>query len=475
MYLLYSLALAVLFILLLPRFIYQAVKHGKYAGSFRQRMGRLPESLASAERETIWVHAVSVGEFQAARPLIGRLRREIPDARVVVSTITLTGQKLARSHCPKLVDDVFYFPFDFRFAVRRSLMHVRPSLVVILETELWPNFFRECQQLGAVTVVANGRISEQSFSRYKRIRPFMKPVLRDVSLLVMQSEADADRARSLGALAIAMRVCGNLKYEVDIGARHEGRERSSPADPQLPSSIPSSDLDKQFGLSLSPHVIVAGSTAPGEETVLLDALREVRRLPGLAGARLLIAPRHPERFDEVADLIVRSPFTFARRSQFGYERPTDAGGTDSGVSPPTANATDPQAAEIILLDTIGELQSAYEYASVVFVGGSLVPRGGHNIIEPAACAKPIVVGPHTENFKQIVDDFVKADAIVQLSAADDASAASLANELARLLSDREAAARLGNRAYKLLESKRGGVECTVAAIKEIFTPRPFSR
>ncbi|HSO74855.1 MAG TPA: glycosyltransferase N-terminal domain-containing protein, partial [Blastocatellia bacterium] len=219
MYALYSLALAVLLIVLLPHFIYQAFKHGKYKGSFKQRMGRLPESLASDERETIWFHSVSVGEFQAAIPLIDRMRGEMPEARFVVSTITLTGQQLASSHCPSLIDHVFYFPFDFRFAARRALMHVKPSMVVILETELWPNFMRECQQLGAVTVVANGRISDRSFSRYLRVRPFIKRVLRDVSLLVMQSESDAGRVRSLGALAIGVRVCGNLKYAVENGER----------------------------------------------------------------------------------------------------------------------------------------------------------------------------------------------------------------------------------------------------------------
>lgn len=489
MYALYSLSLALFFIVLIPHFIYQALKHGKYTASFMERTGRLPATLASDEREAIWVHAVSVGEFQAARPLIDHLRREMPEARFVVSTITLTGQRLARAHCPSLVDNVFYFPFDWRFAARRALMHVRPSLVVILETELWPNFFRECRMLGAVTVLANGRISERSFRRYKRVRQLIKRALRDVSLLVMQSEADAERARSLGALAISVRVCGNLKYDAaaggqGLGTREEGRALGAAADarspnlsspnPQAPTPNPCSELDRQFALSMSPHLIMAGSTAAGEERILLNALREVRTHPALKDARLLIAPRHPERFDEVADLIAQSGLTFARRSRSatapkkGSERKSD------GFSP-TAGATDPRAAEVVLLDSIGELEPAYVFASVVFVGGSLVPRGGHNVIEPAAYAKPIIVGPHTENFKTIVDDLVRAEAIVQLNTAGEASAAALATELARLLSDREAAASLGARALELLISRRGAAQCTVAAIKEIFTPRPLSR
>lgn len=490
MYALYSLSLALFFIVLIPHFIYQALKHGKYAGSFMERMGRLPATLASDEREAIWIHAVSVGEFQAARPLIEHLRREMPEARFVVSTITLTGQRLARAHCPSLVDDVFYFPFDWRFAARRALMHVRPSLVVILETELWPNFFRECRLLGAVTVLANGRISERSFNRYKRIRPFIRPALRDVSLLVMQSEADAERARSLGALAISVRVCGNLKYDAraggqGLGAREEGRALGAAADaaspnpsspnPQAPTPNPCSELDRQFALSMSPHVIIAGSTAAGEEQILLDALREVRTRRGLENTRLLIAPRHPERFDEVAGLIAQSGLTFARRSQSATTPANDWSERKSDAVRSAAGATDPQAAEVVLLDSIGELESAYVFASVVFVGGSLVPRGGHNVIEPAAYAKPIIVGPHTENFKTIVDDLVLAEAIMQLSAEGESAAPTLATELARLLSDREAAASLGARALELLMSRRGAAKCTVAAIKETFTTRPLSR
>ena len=434
MYLLYSLALTILFFALLPYFIYQAIRHGKYAGSFKERLGWLPVSSRGDGRQTVWVHTVSVGEFLAARPLVERIKRELPGWRLVVSTTTLTGQRLARAELTGF-DAVFYFPFDWTFAVRRSLDQVKPSLVVILETELWPNFLRECRRRGIRTVIANGRISPRSFARYKRVRRFMARVLKDVSLLIMQSEADAERVVSLGARAGQVRACGNLKYDVRSEA-HVSNLRSEAAE----------KIDNLFALSASPRLIIAGSTAPGEENMLLAALSEARKQQGLGDARLVLAPRHPERFNEVASLVAESGFRFARRSE---------------------NAVDSRAADVILLDTIGELAAIYRFAAVVFVGGSLVPRGGHNIIEPALYAKPIIVGPHTENFRQVVSDFAQADAVAQISPSGQAIADSFTRELIRLLSDTESAQAMGARAREILHRSRGATECTIAAILEL--------
>ncbi|HST21289.1 MAG TPA: 3-deoxy-D-manno-octulosonic acid transferase [Blastocatellia bacterium] len=435
MYFLYSLALTILFLALLPYFIYQAIRHGKYAASFKERLGWLPVSSLSDGRKTIWVHAVSVGEFLAARPLVERIKRELPDFRLVVSTTTLTGQRLARAESTERFDAVFYFPFDWTFAVRRSLNRVKPSLVVILETELWPNFLRECRRRGILTVIANGRISPRSFARYKRVRRFIARALNDVSLLIMQSEADAERASLLGARAGKLRVCGNLKY--DIASESQSSNLKSET---------AEKIDNLFALSSSHQLIIAGSTAPGEENILLAAFGKARKQQGLADARLILAPRHPERFNEVASLIAQSGFRFARRSE---------------------NAVDSQAADVILLDTIGELAALYRFAAVVFVGGSLVPRGGHNIIEPALYAKPIIVGPHTENFRQIVSDFAQADAVVQISATDEAVSSRFTKELIRLLSDTESAQAMGARAREILHKSRGATECAIAAILEL--------
>jgi 3-deoxy-D-manno-octulosonic-acid transferase len=443
MYLVYSIALSVLFLALLPYFFYQSVKNGKYLGSFKERLGWIPTSTSDL-RPTIWLHAVSVGEFMAARPLLSALRRENPDHRIVVSTTTLAGQRLARTFVSCDFDSVFYFPFDWAFSVRRVLSRIRPELVIIMETELWPNFLRQCRIRGVTTVVANGRLSQRSFTRYMIVRRFISRVLDDISLLIMQSEADADRARLLGAGTDRVRVCGNMKYDLD----DRGRQ----------TSLESPDMDRS-GLFASAQLIVAGSTTPGEEEIVLDAFRLVRATRSLEETRLVIAPRHPERFDEVASLIAQSDFTFARRSE--ATKPTE--------NPIPADSSHHEAisvtslpADVVLLDSIGELAAIYREASVVFVGGSLVPRGGHNIIEPAFYAKPIVVGPHMSNFRQIVTDFAAGDALVQIAGN---SAATLAAELIRLLTDTETAAALGARALDILVKSRGATECTLSAIR----------
>jgi 3-deoxy-D-manno-octulosonic-acid transferase len=461
MYFLYSFALSLLFFALLPYFAYQALRHGKYAGSFKERMGWAPVQPGSTDdgRETIWLHAVSVGEFLAARALLDKLKIDLPAYRLVVSTTTLTGQTLARLPSNNF-DGTFYFPFDWRFSVRRALDRVKPSIVVILETELWPNFLRECRRRDVIVILANGRISERSFRRYRRVRSFIRRTIGDLSLMIMQTEADAERARQLGASRV--RVCGNLKYDVafeGFGSPDDSNLRSeiSNLEPAEQANL-AGDIDQLFGLSRSSQLIVAGSTAPGEEEILLGSLREVRTHRELEGTRLLVAPRHPERFDEVARLIDRSGFSCTRRSD-SSQGSASIFGTDSTETRSVADQA-PRGTDVILLDTMGELAAVYRFAAVVFVGGSLVPRGGHNVIEPAAFARPIIVGPHTENFRQIVSDFARAHALVQV----DPSA--LTGEFIRLLSDPTEACAMGERARNILIANRGATECVIQEIKE---------
>ncbi len=436
MYFLYSLALSGLFALFIPYFIYQAIRHGKYFNNLKERMGYLPEAIQHHQRPVIWIHTVSVGEFNAARPLFEKIKKEMPDYRLVVSTTTMTGQQLARKECPQKIDGAFYFPFDWKFSVRRALNQVQPSTVIILETEIWPRFLRECKLRGIKTIIVNGRISPRSFARYSLIRRFISQVLNEVSLLIMQSEADAERAILLGASPAEVCVCGNLKYDVDLTNQA--------------SALKSEYLDGLFHLSSTKPVFVAGSTAPGEEVVLLDSLSEIRKVKALEETRLLIAPRHPERFNEVAHLIASSGFKWARRSE----------------TPSACEVS--QAAEVILLDTIGELIAVYQFANLVFVGGSLVAKGGHNIIEPAFYAKPVIVGPHTENFRQIIADFSQAEAVLQLKTSSTASLNELTKEAARLLKNHQEAQAMGKRAFDMLLKNRGATECAFAVIQKIL-------
>jgi 3-deoxy-D-manno-octulosonic-acid transferase len=476
MYLFYSMALSVCFFALLPYFAYQAIKNGKYSEGFWQRLGRFPDAPRRPGNACIWIHAVSVGEFLTAEPLIRALRRRFPSFSIAVSTTTLTGQRLAKARlcvqsknrAPKpgdaLIDEpgtgdimgVFYFPFDWTFAVRRSLSYIDPTAVIILETEIWPNFLRECHRRRIPVVIANGRISPRSHRRYMRIRRLFCRVLQNFSVLTMQSSGDADRAISLGADPSRVKVCGNLKYDVP-DAENKYAKGDVPQQPSAlamggSSNVTAEDLDRVFQLSRCPNLVIAGSTAAGEEQMLLSALRSIKQVAGLEDARLLIAPRHPERFQEVAKLISGAGFSLAKRSECGPS-------SDPGSA----------AADVILLDSIGELASVYRFGAVVFVGGSLVPRGGHNIIEPAVTARPIVVGPYTDNFRQIVSDFLAAKAVVQILIGDKAT---LADELARtmihLLRDKRDAGQIGSRAQEILVRNRGAVDRTIAAIAPLL-------
>jgi 3-deoxy-D-manno-octulosonic-acid transferase len=480
MYLVYSMAFTASFMAMLPYFLYKAIRHGKYAASLKQRLGRVP-STPGQERPIIWVHAVSVGEFLAAEPLIQRMKEELPGYSVVVSTTTIAGQTLARDRTMKwarLCDDhvrtempsqsgaeahrssVFYFPLDWRFAVKRTLDRIHPVAVVIMETEIWPIFLDECRRRSIATIIANGRLSERSFSRYRLIKGFISQVLNSVAMMLMQTEADRERVVSLGANPDRVTICGNLKYDaVGLLAPVAASPRLG-LGTELPESheSPSVELDRMLGLSQPPRVIVAGSTARGEEEIVLAAFRILIANPALADTRLILAPRTPERFDDVARIIADSRAVlegeWVRRSELGL--------TAAGTSP----AKDPSSARIVLLDSIGELGGIYRFASVVFVGGSLVPQGGHNIIEPAAFAKPILVGPYTHNFMQVVKDFVDAGALVRIVETDcGAQAEALATEWIRLLIDTNAAEALGARALKILELNRGATARTLASIK----------
>jgi 3-deoxy-D-manno-octulosonic-acid transferase len=436
MRLIYSFLLAVAFIALLPYFLYQALFNRKYLGSFRQRLGFLPDGLNGRPgedlRPAIWVHAVSVGETLTAKSLLAALRARYPGHRLFLSTTTATGQAVARSRVTE-ADGVFYFPFDWKFSVRRALNAIDPSVVILMESELWLNFLDECAERRIPAVVVNGRISDRSFARSRKFGFLARRLYRDVTRLVMQSPVDAERAIALGAPAERVVVGGNLKYDVgNLAAAGKGPDTAG-------------ILDETFALSSAP-LIIAGSTTEGEEEIVLAAFDGMRKEKSFAQVRLLVAPRHPERFDLVARALEPAGLRAARRS---------------------ACVGDCKAAEVILLDTVGELAALYRLASVVFVGGSLVPKGGHNILEPALYAKPIVVGPHMENFREIAGEFLRRDALIQLRGGDpQALARELQDAFMNLLSRKEYAAALGANARRAVDENRGATGRTVDIISE---------
>jgi 3-deoxy-D-manno-octulosonic-acid transferase len=437
MYLLYSFLFTLAFSALLPYFAWQAFFKQKYLSNLGERLGRLPANWQADPRPAIWLHAVSVGETLAAVPLLKALRARFPQHRLIVSTTTATGQAVARSRIAE-ADGFCYFPFDWRFAVRRALAAIKPQAVILMESELWPNFLAECRAQRIPVLVANGRISDQSFKRSRYVRGLLKPLYRNVTSFLMQSVLDAERAVALGGEPARVSVSGNLKY--DIGAKEQPARAAELAD----------ELTQIFGLNQTP-LIVAGSTSEGEEELLLTAFTALGQTPSLETTRLLIAPRHPERFDQVARLFEERRISYARRS--ACTRQTRAA-----------------QAPVLLLDSMGELAALYQLASVVFVGGSLVPKGGHNILEPALYAKPIIVGPHMENFREISQEFLRRKALVQVSGGTEQELIEQLRVIfSRLLSNQTCAQQLGQNARQAVEANRGATERTVEAVAALLS------
>jgi 3-deoxy-D-manno-octulosonic-acid transferase len=430
MYLLYSLLTLAVFVAVSPYFLYQAIRYKKYIGSLRQRLGFLPITFNIDAEESIWIHAVSVGEALTARALASDLKSRYPRLRLFLSTTTLAGQQVARRSLSN-VDAVFYFPFDWAFIVRRTLRLVRPRVFIMMETEIWPNLLRECRTQGVKTVLINGRISSRSYPRYRLVRRFFRRVLADVDRCCMQSEESARRLVDLGADPARVIVTGSLKF--DSLERPAGSVHGKPRERVL-----------RF-FRLSPHrtVVVAGSTLRGEETAVLRAFARIKAT--LPSALAVIAPRHPERFGEVERLAREAGFVTTRRS----ELPIDA---------------EPRA-DVVVLDTIGELAQVYQVATAVFVGGSLVDQGGHNILEPAIFGKPIVFGAHMQNFKEIADTFLTNDAAIQVRSDDE-----LGEVLLTLVTDPVRRARLGAAARALVEANRGAKTKTLDVIAGLLPP-----
>ena len=408
---LYTLVLHLAAPLLPLRLWWRGRKEPGYRRDIGQRFGYYG---ARPDRPVIWIHAVSLGETRAAQPLVAALRGRYPDHALLVTHMTATGREAASSLYGGFAT-VAFLPYDFPWAVRRFVAHFRPVLGVLMETELWPNLVRECGARGVPVILANARLSEKSARGYARVASLARAALEDLAAVGAQTEADAARLAALGARAVT--VTGNLKFDLapPPALLERGRE-----------------LRALFG---ERPVFLAASTREGEERLLLDALG---RTP-LAGALVVIVPRHPQRFDEVAGLLRERGIGFVRRSE---ARPV------------------PPGCDYLLGDSMGEMTAYYAAADLAFVGGSLVPFGAQNLIEACAVGAPVAIGPSVFNFAQAADEAVKAGAAIQVPDAD-----ALVREAARLLADADARGRMGEAGRRFCAAHRGATERTMALVE----------
>jgi len=432
MYLLYSVVTAIGMVLLAPYFVLQGLRRGKYLWNVRERMGYLPDALARGvpPRTAIWVHAVSVGEVLASKPVVDGLKKNFPEYAVFLSTTTTTGQELARERI-RSADGVFYFPFDWPWPVRRAFEKIQPKLVVILETEIWPNFLREARRAGVPVVFVNSRISERSIRRFRKFQRFVggffRRVLENASFFLAQSEQDAERLKEMGAPEERIEVTGNLKYDIEPPAQ----------------SAFGNWLAEQIASQERWPVFVAGSVVAGEEEAVLAAYDIVQRQ--WRRALLILAPRKPERFDVAADLASQSGWRVVRRSTVDMSAPLD------------------ENCDVLILDSIGELAGLYAVGDAVFVGGSLVPSGGHNILEPAWFCKAPVFGPSMENFSEIAVKFSSSGAGIQVRTGE-----RLGSAWAELIADSSRCERMGQKAHALVEANRGATARSLERIAQIL-------
>ena len=413
--------------MLLLYFVYRGLADRGYLRTLPQRSGLLPRSFRQTGPGSIWLHAVSVGEVQASLEFVGQIRRELPHTRIFVSVSTLAGHATAQQKLAALADGIFYAPLDFVFIVRRVLRALKPSVVVIAETEIWPNLLREVKRSGAALLLVNGRLSDRAFPRYCRYAWFFQTVLYHVDVILAQSAEMRGRFISLGAPPERVRVAGNFKYDF------EPREAS--ADSPVRRLIERIQPRKVW--------IAASTMPPDEDDAVLAAYRQLEVYhPGLL---LILAPRKPAMFDETAAKLASIPHL--RRSQLR---------DDDTLTLPA----------ILLLDTIGELSGLFPLADVVFMGGTLVDTGGHNILEPALFGKPVVTGPHMENFRSIAEDFRAGRAVIEIAGADD-----LAPAVARLLDSPGEARAIGERARECAESQRGASAAAASEVRRYYESR----
>jgi 3-deoxy-D-manno-octulosonic-acid transferase len=414
MFIIYDLLFLIVCIIYLPVYLLK----GKFHSGFNARLGKLPKGLDLGR--PIWVHAVSVGEAMSINELVAELRREFPALRFVISTVTPTGNNIAKSFA-KAQDFVTFLPFDLSFIVNKVIRRVNPKIFIIVETEIWPNLIRCLFNRKIPIVVVNCRISDSSLGGYKAFKFIFKPLLNKINLFCCQSRHDALRLESIGADREKIRVTGNMKFDLKTAF--------------------ASFSDSVLRLDDDEELLVAGSTHPGEEEIILRIYKELRKThPEL---RLLIAPRRPERAKEAAGIV----------RQYGFDSQFISGMKGEKVQSPA----------VFILDTIGKLVSFYAIADIVFMGGTMIKKGGHNIIEPAALGKPVIFGPHMFNFRDITSQFMENNCALMVH-----NESELKEKLSFLLDNPESAQELGRRAQTLVISNRGATHRNIQYIKNVL-------
>lgn len=423
----YNILVTLILLLGWPILLYKVIRHEKYRTGILERLGWISaKKREMLGRDRIWLHAVSVGEVSAAFPLYSALKKKFPQSSIIFSTTTKTGQDwIKRKLLPG--DISVYFPIDAYPSVRLSLGCLKPKAVIIIETEIWPNFWSLAHRRGIRVMLVNGRLSDNSFRGYKRILFFIKQTLSNLSLLSVQTEEDRRRFERIGASSHSLMVGGNLKYEASLPASTVGSE--------------SDDVKRKFNID-SEVILIGGSTHEGEEELLLDCYKSLRgNFPKL---RLILAPRHPERFESVAQTIQEQGLVCLRDSD-------ETGGVFDANS-------------ILLLDRMGRLPLYYSLASIAIMGKSLTAHGGQNILEPAALGKVIVFGPHMENFREITQEFLSMNAAMQIEDRE-----GLETALVALLSSPGLRARMGDQARMIVSRHKGAVDKNVAAIEKALS------
>jgi len=405
-----------------PFFLWRGRGTNRYTANFKERFGALPVYLNVDSDRSIWIHAVSVGEVLASRILVEPLKKRFPKHRIFLSTSTVAGNAVARQRVHG-IDGLFYAPFDFPSPVRKVLDTLQPDLLVIVETELWPNLIHEAHARGTKIALVNGRISPRSYPRYRRIRGLLRGTLSKVDAFFMQAEPHAERIRDMGAPEARVKVTGNLKFDaLDTARPKERLARLILSDPTRP-------------------IVVAGSTVPGEEEIVLKALQIAReKVPNLG---LVLAPRHPDRFADAFAIVEAAGFRCVRRTDL------EPGQWKAG--------------DVLLLDTLGELASVFSLATVGFVGGSLVPQGGHNVLEVSASGVPVLTGPNVQNFQEIANEFHREGALVFVK-----DAAELGREMVSFVTDKARRDDVGGKGRALIEPNRGALGRTVDGLSGLI-------